>query len=176
MEIAKSCAPISTTDTKSTGRKETAMSIKHLVPWINGDPFLSLRDEMEGVFDSFLGGPLAPLSLWNGEEFAPRVNVVEEEQTISVSAELPGLEEKDVELTLTDGALTIQGEKKSESVEKGHGFYRSERLYGSFHRTVALPTEVDADKAEATFKHGVLTVTLPKTAQAKAKKIPVKAK
>lgn len=152
------------------------MSIKHLVPWRKGgDPFLSLRDEMDHLFDTFLGGRHAPLSVFNDDKFAPPVNVTEDDKVITVTAELPGIEEKDVELTLTDGALTLKGEKKSESVEKDKNFYRSERLYGSFLRTVPLPTDVDADKAEASFKAGVLRVKLPKTAQAKAKKITVKA-
>lgn len=133
------------------------------------DPFALLRRAMidwfdEGREDAGLAG------------FSPRVDVKENGNALVVTAELPGVEEKDVEVSLNGDILTISGEKRHEKEEKGDEFYRVERSYGSFRRSFSLPTSVDADKVEASYKKGVLTVTLPKAAAAeKAKKIAVKA-
>lgn len=109
--------------------------------------------------------------------FNPQVDVTENDQEIKVAAELPGLTEKDVEVSLANDMLTISGEKRAEKEDKGENYYRMERSYGSFQRTIPLPTEVEANKVDATFKNGVLTVTLPKSAQAvqNRKKIAIKA-
>jgi len=103
----------------------------------------------------------------------PKVEISETDQEIKVAAEVPGLEEKDVEVLLAEGMLTLRGEKKSETEDKERQF--SERFYGRFERRIALPAEVEADKVEASFKNGVLTVTLPKSAKAQehVKRIPV---
>jgi HSP20 family protein len=87
---------------------------------------------------------------------------------------LPGLDREDIELSLDNNILTLSGEKRHEKEEKGRNYYRSERAYGAFHRRIPLPAEVDAESAEAVYKNGVLTVTLQKTAEAKAKRITVK--
>lgn len=103
--------------------------------------------------------------------------MVEGDKEMKVSAELPGLDEEDVEVTLANNVLTISGEKKDEKQDRGKNYYRMERSYGSFKRSISVPLEVDTDKVEATFKQGVLTITLPKTAAAqRRKRIAVKTK
>ena len=138
------------------------------------DPFAVLRREMDALFDGFFsefGEPARALKSFN-----PRVDVTESDKEVRVTAELPGVEEKDVEVALAGDAITIKGEKREEKEEKGEEQYRLERSYGAFRRSFSLPCEVDTDKATASFKKGVLTVTLPKTAQAaKSKKIAVRA-
>lgn len=147
-------------------RNEGAVTERH--------PFAALRRQMEALFDGFFddfGGAVHGLQAFN-----PRVDVVENGKEVRISAELPGIEEKDVEVSCTNDSVTIRGEKREEKEEKGEERYRLERSYGAFRRTLALPCEVDAGKASATFKKGVLTVTLPKTAPAaKAKKVEIKA-
>jgi HSP20 family protein len=104
--------------------------------------------------------------------------VSETDKEIKVSAELPGMDDKDIDVSLTRDALTIKGEKKEEKEDKGKDYYKMERSYGSFTRSIPLPVEVDTDKVQATFKKGVLEITLPKTAKAiqETKKIPIKPK
>jgi HSP20 family protein len=106
----------------------------------------------------------------------PAVDVVESEKAYEITAELPGMDEKNIEVKVTDGSLTIKGEKQEEKEEKERGYYLQERHYGSFERSFELPESVDPDKIEASSKNGVLTVTLPKKAEAQkaAKKIEVK--
>lgn len=142
------------------------------------NPIAALQHEMNQAFDGFwkrFGSP----SGWSpfGDESAPKSDVVETEAAIEVSVELPGMKEEDIEVSLTDTALTIKGEKQIEKKEEKTGYYLSERRYGSFYRSIPLPGGVDSDKVEASFKNGVLTVTLPKTAEAveRTKKIAVKA-
>jgi HSP20 family protein len=107
----------------------------------------------------------------------PAVDVVEKDRAYEVTAELPGLDEKNVEVKVANGTLTIKGEKSEEKEEKRKDYYLSERRFGSFERRFQIPQGVDASKIEANFKKGVLTVTLPKTqeAQAAEKTIAVKA-
>lgn len=108
---------------------------------------------------------------------APPVDIVEKEHGYEISAELPGLDENNVEVKVSNGMLSIKGEKKEEKEEKKKDYYLSERRFGSFERRFSVPAGVDTSKIEATFKKGVLTVTMPKTTEAKAaeKKITVKA-
>jgi HSP20 family protein len=143
------------------------------------DPLSAMRTEMDRVFDSFfgrsLGGfPSLPRAGW-GEMLAPSIDLREAEKEFVVEAELPGLDEKDVSVTLSNGVLTIKGEKKSEREEKKENYHLMERNYGSFHRSFQLGDAVDPDKVSATFEKGVLKVTLAKRAEAaKAeKKIPI---
>lgn len=144
------------------------------------DPFGALQTEVEKAFDSLFrhhGHGLA-LDLFGANRltFTPSVDVTETEKDITVTAELPGLKEKDIKVSLNKNTLTLKGEKKEEKEEKTKGYYRAERTYGSFTRTVVLPGEVDAEKVDATYKKGVLTITLAKTETEtkKTKKIPVK--
>jgi HSP20 family protein len=140
------------------------------------NPFYAFRQEMDKLMENFLGGfDLRSLG-GKPEVFTPRIDVVDTDKEIRVSAELPGLDEKDIDVSLTKESLTIKGEKKEEKEEKGKDYYRSERSYGSFTRTIPLPLQVEAEKVTASFKKGVLTVTLPKTKQALSdtKKVAVK--
>ena len=143
------------------------------------DPFSAMRTEMDRVFDSFLGrsfGGLPALSRagW-GQMLAPSIDLREADKEFVVEAELPGLDEKDVSVTLSNGVLTLKGEKKSEREEKKENYHLMERSYGSFHRSLQLGDAVDPDKVSATFDKGILKVTLAKrTEAAKAeKKIPI---
>ncbi len=140
-------------------------------------PFLLLRQEINSLFDYFFRGfEIEPFRGRFGA-FTPSIDVKESDKDISVIAELPGMDEKDIDVSLTRDALTIKGEKKEEKEEKRKDYYRMERTFGSFTRTIPLPTEIDVDKVKAEFKKGVLTVTLPKSEKAikETKKIPVKA-
>ena len=121
--------------------------------------------------DMWRGAVVAPAA----SGFAPRLDVVEREGEILVSAELPGLEEKDISAEVHGNVLTLQGEKKSEHEDRKAGWHWSERSYGRFRRVVELPIEVEADKASASFKNGVLTITLPKAESARVRSIPVTA-
>jgi HSP20 family protein len=151
-------------------------------------PFEGLRREVDRLFEDFqLGSWRSPFGrtvydvepFWRGELSwgkAPAVDIVEKEKTYEVTAELPGMDESNIDVKFTDGTLTIKGEKKEEKEEKKKDYYLSERRYGSFQRSFSVPDGVDADKIEANFKNGVLTVTLPKTAEAQKseKKIAIK--
>jgi len=166
------------------------MAMKDLIPWKwgekkvpvkreNGD-FYSLSHEMDRFFDDFFnkGFGLSPWSAF-GEDFgsfSPQLDVTENDQEIKVEVELPGMDEKDVELSLARNTLTIKGEKRTEKEDKGDNYYRMERSYGAFHRAIPLPAEIEADKVEAVFNKGVLTITLPKTEEARkrVKRISVK--
>lgn len=112
----------------------------------------------------------------NLESFGPRVEVQETDKNILVSAELPGMKEKDINVTLKEDNLIIEGERRSEMKKEGKGFYRSEFSYGSFYRSIPLTMSVDKDKVEATYKDGILEVKLNKLAdsQQKVKKIEIK--
>ncbi len=141
------------------------------------NPFSLLRHEMNSLFDNFFCGfGIEPFETRLGA-FNPRIDVAETGKDITITAELPGMEDKDIDISLSKDTLTIKGEKKEEKEEKGKSFYRMERSYGSFSRTIPLPTEIDTNKVKADFKKGILTVMLPKTPQAikETKKIQVKA-
>src|SRR5512144_2999506 len=132
-----------------------------------GDPFWSSVDRL--VEDLWRGNP-APAAA-----FAPRLEVVERENEYLVTAELPGLEEKDFQIEVHGNVLTSRGEKRSETSGEQKGRHFSERVYGEFRRSIELPVEVSSEKASAAFKNGVLTVTLPKAETAKVRHIPVNA-
>jgi len=163
------------------------MALNKLLPWKKEnknlparqqqDPFMALQHEMNRLFSDFSTGfGMEPWSEEMTHGWVPSVNVAETDKDVTITAELPGMEEQDIDVSLTNDVLTLKGEKKSESEDKGKNFYRSERHYGAFHREVQLPAEVESDKAEAKFKNGVLAITLPKskTAQQQVKKIAVK--
>ena len=136
------------------------------------DPFSTMRREMERLFGEFQGvrGGLYDTG------FAPAVNLRQTDEGIEVTAELPGIDEKNVDVSLADNVLTIRGEKKEEREQEEGGWQVSERSFGTFVRNLSLPIEVDEDKVSAQFKNGVLTIALPAAADAerKAKKIAVK--
>ena len=142
------------------------------------NPFSELQQEMNRLFENFFKGfDVAPFEGINDGfgKYNPSIDVKESEKEITVTAELPGMEEKDFELLMSDDSLTIKGEKREEKEEKGKDYYRMERRYGSFNRVIALPEGIDTKNVDAKFKNGVLKVTLPKTEEAakKVKKIAV---
>jgi HSP20 family protein len=152
-------------------------------------PFESLRREVDRLFDDFSGGMWrSPFgrSFFDIEPFrrteaafgvVPAVNVTQTDKGYEITAELPGMEDKDVDVKLANGVLTIRGEKRDEKEEKNKDYYVRERSFGSFERSFQVPEDVDADKIGASFKKGLLTVTLPKSGEAQRaeKKIEVKA-
>jgi HSP20 family protein len=162
------------------------MSVRDLIPWgrqtssnqapvpyreSEMTPFFGLRREIDRLFDDMFRMPtLAGV----GTMTWPSVEVSDSEREIRISAEIPGLSEKDVELTVHDGVLTLRGEKKSQTEDKDQGY--SERWYGRFERRIGLPSGVEEEKAQASFRDGVLTVTLPKSAEATSgRRIPINA-
>lgn len=170
------------------------MVFQEMVPWKKGSRNVSIRpveDEyplgalqrrMNRMFDDFFGDfSELPLSRFPalgrlGDGFIPRMDVAETDKEITLNAELAGIDEKDVDVTLQDNVLTIRGEKKAEHEEKNRRCCLTERSYGTFSRSVTLPAEVQQDKIQATFKKGVLTVRLPKSPveETKATKIEIK--
>lgn len=167
------------------------MSMRDLIPWgrNNGshvpavyrasdrDPFLSLHREMNRLFDDVFRSFDSRLSGFGSSPAFhgswPDVEISETSKEIKITADLPGLEEKDVEVLLEDGVLTLKGEKRSETEDNEKQF--SERFYGAFERRIPLGDKVEADKVSASFRNGVLTVVLPKTekAQSQVKRIAI---
>jgi HSP20 family protein len=154
------------------------MNMCDLIPWgrseqttpsrfrDEGDPFMTLHRERNRLFDDvFRGFDMAPFGGMSWMASWPHVEVVDNDKDVRISAELPGLEDKGVEVLMGDGILTIRGEKKSEIEDKERAF--SERHYGRFERRIPLAWEVEEDKIDASFRNGVLTVTLPKAAESR---------
>jgi len=177
-------------------RLEHIMTLREIVPWRwgglrhwQGDegPFVGIRKQMESLhremdklFEDMSSEPVRKSFMpqaWAHELVMPDIDETEDEQAFHVSIELPGMDEKDVDITLSGRLLTIRGEKKEDEKEEGKDFYRRERTFGSFRRTLELPGEVDESKIEASFKKGLLKIELPRTeeAQKKIKHIAVKA-
>lgn len=158
------------------------MKIKDLIPWARKDdapiapraedhPLASLQREMNEVFEGFwnrFGKPLGEID-WPWGSSEARADVVQTDDGVEISVELPGMDMKDIEVTISDDMLTVKGEKRVERRDEKKGYYLSERSYGAIWRSIPLPPGVDGDKAEATFSNGVLTVRLPQSADAKAK-------
>jgi HSP20 family protein len=140
-----------------------------------GDVFGSLQREIDRVFSDFSRG-MPALRDFGNAAMALKVNVAETDQAIEVTADLPGVDAKDVDVQLREGVLTIRGEKKAEKDDKQKDYHMVERSYGMFERSFTLPADVEAGKVAATFDKGVLKVTLPKlpAAQSKVQKIEVK--
>ncbi len=162
------------------------MSTSVPVKW--QEPIGSLRDRVMRAFDKWLPSRAAnsasmpepvdesgffwPEALWSFG--GPAVDVSETDDAIMVAAELPGLSEKDFSVELSGNRLLLKGEKKGSREEKREGRYYSEMSYGSFYRAIPLPAEIDANRVEANYKHGVLHVTLPKTEAAKSRRVSVR--
>jgi len=130
-----------------------------------------LHTEMDDLFDSFFRGlerPFAGYKAW------PAIDIAEEDEAIVIRAEVPGCKADDIDISAHGNTLTISGEKKLEEEKREKGYYRMESTYGSFRRELNLPTDVDANKIDAVCKDGVLSITLPKAATAKAVKVKVK--
>jgi HSP20 family protein len=159
------------------------MASEHWLPSIFGerrgelDPFRAMRRQIDELFNELSSGQRFGVPF--GEGFTPRIDVTESDGELTVCAELPGVEEKDLEVTLNGNQLTIRGEKKREHEEKDEKrgvYHRVERSYGSFQRTMTLPYDVDPSRVSAEFKSGVLKVKLPKPeeAQKQSKRIDIK--
>jgi HSP20 family protein len=146
--------------------------MRSLTPWTG---MSSLRREMDRVFDRFFDWEPGWAAPEVGGEWAPKVDLSETKDAFLVRAEIPGVEQKDIQLSLQDQMLTIKGEKAKEKEEKAEHYHRMESSYGSFVRAMRLPSAVEGSKVMASFKDGVLTVTLPKTPAAKGTTIPIKA-
>lgn len=145
-----------------------------LIQWRPFREVTRLRNEMDRLWDDYFGPgrrAFRPME----EAWIPAVDVAEAADKITVKAEIPGMEAKDIEISMVGDTLSIKGEKKSEREEKDENYHMVERTYGSFNRTMKLPAAVDPDKVEATYKNGVLTVTLPKQEEVKPKAIEIKA-
>ena len=144
-----------------------------LVPFTkrNRNGLATLHNEMDDLFDSFFRGldrPFAGYKIW------PVIDIAEDENSIIFRAEVPGCNAEDIDISVYGNTLTISGEKKLSEEKKEKGYYHVESSYGSFRRELTLPTDVDPDKIDATCKNGVLSINLPKAAQAKAIKVKVK--
>lgn len=160
------------------------MNVRDLVPWVKGDrertsaqsgslgSMVSLHREMNRLFDDMFRG-FDATGFFGGRGIWPSTDVEETDKEYRITAELPGLEERDVEVLLQDGVLTVRGEKKSESENRSRT--HSERFYGRFERQIPLALDADDAAVSAAFKNGVLTVTVPKSAQAveRSKRIPI---
>lgn len=167
------------------------MSLLNLIPWKNQkkqiatnynspDSTLDIQRNMNRIFDNFFNTSLelSPMfNLWDGqpEGFTPQLDVIRTEKEYRIEVEMPGIKEEDIEITLEQDRINIQGEKKAEKVEKGASFYRSERVFGAFQRSFPLPQDVDPEKIKAAFKNGILTLTLPRHKELKdsGKHIPI---
>ena len=145
-----------------------------LMPWRPFGELSSIRREMDRLWNRALGE--TPFARTLAEGWAPRIDLSETKDSFVVKAELPGLDAKDVNLTISGNVLTIKGEKKKEEEKKDEHQHYVERYHGSFQRSFQLPLNVKSDKIGATFDKGVLKVTLPKTEEAKKKEIEIKVK
>ncbi len=140
-------------------------------PWLASDRWSNLRDEMNSFFDTpFWSGFGRTSQLFTG--WSPALDLYESGDHLIAVVELPGMRKEDIDISLHDGTLTISGERKRES-NNGEKAQRTERYVGTFRRSIALPTRVDASKVNATYQDGILKVTLPKAEEAKPKQIPV---
>lgn len=145
------------------------MADKYLKKWEPFRELVTLRDEMDSIFESFFGDhPVMREGFW-----APVIDISENNGTIEVKAEIPGMNKDDIKISVRDNRLSITGERKQESETKDKKFHRIERFYGKFSRNIRLPADVDADKVKATYKDGILNISLPKPESMKTKEIEV---
>ncbi len=159
-----------------------------LIPWrskqregvpAESSPLAALRSEMDRLFDSFIREPFGMLdwpALMGGERWWPAIDVAESDQEVTVLVEVPGIDAKDLDVTVTGNQLVISGEKKESTEKKDKGFYHSEARYGSFRRAIPLPEGVDSEHVDANYANGILTLKLNKTPAAATKKIEIKVK
>jgi HSP20 family protein len=133
---------------------------------------VSIQDEMNKLFDDFFGRPLVRTE-WTEGVWTPSVDVSEDKDNVVIKAEMPGMKKEDVKISVQDNVLTLKGEKEQEKEEKEKNYHRIERSYGSFCRSFQLPTAVKTDKIKASYKDGVLNISLPKTEEVKPKEIPI---
>jgi HSP20 family protein len=144
--------------------------MRALTPWTG---LSTMKRDLDRLFDRFWEGDVPQFPAMG--DWAPALDVSETKDAVMVKAEVPGMDAKDIELSLHGEVLTLKGEKKQEQEERDEHYYRIERSYGAFARAVRLPMSVDGSTVAATFKNGLLTVTLPKAPAAKGTTIPIKA-
>lgn len=137
-------------------------------------PRTSFMFPVRNMFDRFFDDEVVGNILSENTSFVPVFDISENDTGYSVVAELPGIDEKDLDVTLTDGILTVKGEKRQETEEKGEAYHRIERRYGSFQRSFRMPDGIQGDKIDATYKNGVLKLMIPKSENSEAKKIEIK--
>lgn len=142
-----------------------------LIRWEPFKELSSIRRQMDRLLDTLFEREEGPASIW-----APEIDVSENSEEFVVKADIPGISEKDLSVTLSGDNLIIKGERKEEKEEKGKHFHRVERRYGSFQRSIPIPVAVDPDKIKAEYSNGVLEIHLPKTAEAKPKEIKISVK
>ena len=148
------------------------MAEKELTPWRPFGELNSLRREMDRLWENFFGE--RPLTrIWE-REWIPSLEMSETKDNFVVKAEVPGINAKDIDISLTGDVLTIKGEKKQEKDETEEDYHLVERSYGSFSRSVRLPAEVESDRIKASYKNGILNITLPKSEKVKAKEVKIK--
>ena len=145
---------------------------RSVAPRASVNPFSHLQSQIDRLFEDFTRTWPA---FGSNSQLTPSMDIAETEKQIEITAELPGLEEKDVQVNVAGNVLTIKGEKKAEKEEKDKNYHIVERNYGSFSRTLNLPTGIDPDAIKASISNGVLKVTVPKPASAQSKKVEVKA-
>lgn len=146
----------------------------------DANPIASMQRQVNRLFGDYMNQPLISwfdADRWFSGAVRPNLDMTETDKAYEVTAEIPGFEQKDVEVKITDGALVLEGKTESETEEKGKTWHRHERRFGSFSRSLSLPASADQEKAKAQLKNGVLTVTVPKKAEAKSavKKIEIAA-
>ncbi len=151
------------------GELTTWRPFRELAPFREFD---KMRREMDRFWDSFF--ERRSMKAEEGLEFFPSIDLAEKANELVVKCEVPGMDPKDIDISLSDGVLTIRGEKKQEREEKEADYHLVERSYGSFSRSIQLPKEVQSDKISASYKNGILKITLPKSEEAKKKEIKIK--
>lgn len=160
--------------------KERKKERREIAPWRPFTDMMRWERDMERMFDDFMSRRIRPFRdewLWPSRALgvsAPALDLFEEKDEIVAKVELPGMTREDIEVNISDGQLTIKGEKKKAEEVEEKDYYRSERIYGAFSRTVELPKGIEVEKVQASFKNGVLEIRLPKSEEAKKKEIPVK--
>lgn len=144
-----------------------------IVRWDPFDAFLSAQQDLNRIFRRGWLSPTGESEISKGGTWAPAIDVYETDDSLTIEAELPGLDPKDIDVSIEEGVLTLRGERKLEKEVKEENYYRVERAYGAFQRAVRLPAEVDAEKVKANYDNGVLKVKVPKVEPAKPQSIPI---
>jgi len=147
--------------------------LQHWRPFANLDEWEQRLEDMFGPSHTPFWGLRGP---WQEAEWMPSIEVFDKDDKLVMKAELPGMNEEDIDVSVKDNILTIKGERKDENEVKEEEYYRCERFYGSFFRAIPLPSQVDAENIEANYEGGILEITLPKASEEKAKKIKVSGK
>jgi HSP20 family protein len=142
-----------------------------LLNWLPFEQLANVREEMNRLFETPLGDAVQSPDLFGG--WTPAVDLYEDNDHLIVRVELPGMNKESIDISLHEGVLTVAGERKAEELPAGSEAYRSERFYGRFQRTLDLPKPVEADRVSAHYRDGILTITLPKTEEAKPRQIEV---